>query len=87
MMDVIVLDCAVPLSHRRRRRRRSANWLWTCAIDWSQRLSTPPTLINTNCKYNPVLRHMARVGDFREAFLCPDLVTTHGGEDGIGFIR
>ena len=30
---------------------------------------------------------MARVGDFREAFLCPDLVTTHGGEDGIGFIR
>lgn len=36
---------------------------------------------------HPVLRHMARIGDFREAFLCPDLITTHGGEDSIGFIR
>jgi len=34
-----------------------------------------------------VLRHMARIGDFREAFLSPDLVTAYGTEDGIGFIR
>lgn len=34
-----------------------------------------------------VLRHMARIGDFREAFLCPDLITAHGAEDSIGFVR
>lgn len=34
-----------------------------------------------------VLRHAARIGDLWEAFLSPDLVTAHGGEDGIGFIR
>jgi hypothetical protein len=30
---------------------------------------------------------MARIGDFREAFLCPDLITAHGQEDNISFIR
>jgi hypothetical protein len=30
---------------------------------------------------------MARIGDFREAFLCPDLITAHGAEDSVGFIR
>lgn len=34
-----------------------------------------------------VLRHMARIGDFREAFLSPQLVATHGVEDGITNIR
>ena len=43
----------------------------------------PATLRPTS----PVLRHMARIGDFREAFLCPDLITAHGAQDGVGFIR
>jgi hypothetical protein len=30
---------------------------------------------------------MARIGDFREAFLSPDLITAHGAADGISFIR
>jgi hypothetical protein len=30
---------------------------------------------------------MSRIGDFREAFLCPDLITSHGAEDGVGFVR
>jgi hypothetical protein len=30
---------------------------------------------------------MARIGDFREAFLSPDLITAHGAEDNITFIR
>ncbi|GIL55153.1 hypothetical protein Vafri_10748 [Volvox africanus] len=34
-----------------------------------------------------VLRHMARIGDFREAFLSPQLVATHGSVDGITNIR
>jgi len=38
-------------------------------------------------QYEPVLRHMARIGDFREAFLSPELVTAHGAEDGITNIR
>ncbi|MEW5314804.1 MAG: hypothetical protein WDW38_006273 [Sanguina aurantia] len=31
-----------------------------------------------------VLRHMARVGDFREAFLSPELVAAFGSEDKLG---
>ncbi|KAI8474832.1 MAG: hypothetical protein J3K34DRAFT_406742 [Monoraphidium minutum] len=38
-------------------------------------------------EHEAVLRHMARIGDFREAFLCPDLITAYGAEDSIGFIR
>jgi hypothetical protein len=30
---------------------------------------------------------MARIGAFREAFLCPDLITAHGSEDSISFVR
>jgi hypothetical protein len=30
---------------------------------------------------------MARIGDFREGYLSPDLVTAFGAEDGVGFIR
>jgi hypothetical protein len=30
---------------------------------------------------------MARIGDFREAFLSPELVAQHGREDGISNIR
>mmetsp|Transcript_16630 Transcript_16630/g.30099 ORF Transcript_16630/g.30099 Transcript_16630/m.30099 type:complete len:366 (-) Transcript_16630:581-1678(-) len=38
-------------------------------------------------KYESVLRHTARVGDFREAFLCPELVLLHGHSDGVENIR
>ncbi|GLC41538.1 hypothetical protein PLESTM_001212500 [Pleodorina starrii] len=38
-------------------------------------------------QHEAVLRHMARIGDFREAFLSPQLVATHGSEDGISNIR
>eukprot|EP00882_Tetradesmus_deserticola_P003737 GHRQ01003952.1.p1 GENE.GHRQ01003952.1~~GHRQ01003952.1.p1 ORF type:complete len:434 (+),score=147.57 GHRQ01003952.1:516-1817(+) len=38
-------------------------------------------------EHEGVLRHMARIGDFREAFLSPDLITAHGAEDRITFIR
>ncbi|GIL82720.1 hypothetical protein Vretimale_8294 [Volvox reticuliferus] len=38
-------------------------------------------------QHEAVLRHMARIGDFREAFLSPQLVATHGSEDGITNIR
>lgn len=38
-------------------------------------------------QHEAVLRHMARIGDFREAFLSPDLVAAHGPEDGITTIR
>eukprot|EP00878_Enallax_costatus_P042631 GHUV01050054.1.p1 GENE.GHUV01050054.1~~GHUV01050054.1.p1 ORF type:complete len:254 (+),score=24.63 GHUV01050054.1:254-1015(+) len=37
-------------------------------------------------EHDGVLRHMARIGDFREAFLSPDLITAHGAEDHITFI-
>jgi hypothetical protein len=31
---------------------------------------------------------MARIGDFREGFLSPDLITAHGAlDDGVTFIR
>jgi hypothetical protein len=30
---------------------------------------------------------MARIGDFREALLCPELVNSHGYEDGVTNIR
>lgn len=35
----------------------------------------------------PVLRHMARIGDFREAFLTPELVAQHGAEDKLSNVR
>ncbi|WIA42767.1 hypothetical protein OEZ86_008708 [Tetradesmus obliquus] len=38
-------------------------------------------------EHEGVLRHMARIGDFREAFLSPDLITAHGAEDHVTFIR
>eukprot|EP00198_Chlamydomonas_reinhardtii_P002645 XP_001691981.1 predicted protein [Chlamydomonas reinhardtii] len=38
-------------------------------------------------QHESVLRHMARIGDFREAFLSPELVSTHGAEDGIVNVR
>ncbi|KAG2435847.1 hypothetical protein HXX76_007042 [Chlamydomonas incerta] len=38
-------------------------------------------------QHEPVLRHMARIGDFREAFLSPELVARHGAEDGIANVR
>ncbi|KAG2451189.1 hypothetical protein HYH02_003796 [Chlamydomonas schloesseri] len=38
-------------------------------------------------QHEAVLRHMARIGDFREAFLSPELVSRHGSEDGIVNIR
>ncbi|GFR52476.1 hypothetical protein Agub_g15045, partial [Astrephomene gubernaculifera] len=38
-------------------------------------------------QHEAVLRHMARIGDFREAFLSPELVAAHGAEDGIANIR
>ncbi|GAX76085.1 hypothetical protein CEUSTIGMA_g3528.t1 [Chlamydomonas eustigma] len=34
-----------------------------------------------------VLRHMSRIGDFREAFLSPELVTSFGSEDGLTNVR
>jgi hypothetical protein len=34
-----------------------------------------------------VLRHMARIGCYREAFLSPDLITAHGTQDNVTFIR
>lgn len=36
------------------------------------------------CCVVTVLRHMARVGDFREAFLSPELVAAFGSEDKLG---
>lgn len=38
-------------------------------------------------KYEAVLRHTARIGDFREAHLSPELVAEFGKEDGITCIR
>ncbi|KAG2498182.1 hypothetical protein HYH03_003937 [Edaphochlamys debaryana] len=38
-------------------------------------------------QHEAVLRHMARIGDFREAFLSPELVAGHGAEDGLHNIR
>lgn len=38
-------------------------------------------------QHEPVLRHMSRIGDFREAFLSPELVTAFGAEDYITNIR
>ncbi|EFJ41453.1 hypothetical protein VOLCADRAFT_107660 [Volvox carteri f. nagariensis] len=38
-------------------------------------------------QHEAILRHMARIGDFREAFLSPYLVAVHGPEDGIYNIR
>ncbi|KAF8057677.1 PAP17 [Scenedesmus sp. PABB004] len=38
-------------------------------------------------EHEGVLRHMARIGDFREAFLSPDLITAHGAGDRVTFIR
>ncbi|GBF97371.1 hypothetical protein Rsub_11018 [Raphidocelis subcapitata] len=37
--------------------------------------------------HDGVLRHAARIGAFKEAFLVPDLITSRGGEDGISFVR
>lgn len=39
------------------------------------------------CCDRAVLRHMSRIGDFREAFLSPELVSAFGNEDGITNIR
>ncbi|KAF6262460.1 TLD-domain-containing protein [Scenedesmus sp. NREL 46B-D3] len=36
-------------------------------------------------EHEGVLRHMARIGDFREALLSPDLITAHGAEDGMAW--
>lgn len=30
---------------------------------------------------------MARIGDFREAYLSPDLISAHGAHDNVTFIR
>jgi hypothetical protein len=38
-------------------------------------------------RLEPILRHAARIGDFREAYLCPDLVSALGNEDKLTFIR
>ncbi|KAL6759905.1 TLD-domain-containing protein [Haematococcus lacustris] len=38
-------------------------------------------------RHEPVLRHMARIGDFREGCLAPDLVARHGHMDGVTSIR
>ena len=38
-------------------------------------------------QYEPVLRHMARIGDFREAYMSPELVTAFGAEDGLTNVR
>uniref|UniRef100_A0A7R9YSI3 Oxidation resistance protein 1 n=1 Tax=Chlamydomonas euryale TaxID=1486919 RepID=A0A7R9YSI3_9CHLO len=38
-------------------------------------------------QYAPVLRHMARIGDFREALLSPELVAQHGAVDGVTNVR
>jgi len=42
---------------------------------------------HTHTHMPAVLRHMARIGDFREAFLTPELMHEHGHLDGISNIR
>eukprot|EP00798_Chlamydomonas_sp_ICE-L_P000839 gene839-33570_t len=85
--DVLITDCvhkgpAPTLTHHK------TNRITTNHFDVDSFLSVW-SYVNRDLavQYEAVLKHMARIGDFREAFLSPEMVAAHGREDGLQNIR
>lgn len=58
-------------------------WRMCPQCAWGSSLLCPAL----RCLCRAVLRHMARIGDFREGFLTPELVHEFGHLDGVANIR
>ena len=62
---------------------------WSQSL-WCERVygdMEPNPLTHRGLSHVLQLRHMARIGDFREAHISPELVSEFGSEDGLTNVR